>query len=304
MTIDVRTFRPQDAAAVAEVRRQVLPCMVGRPESVRWEVERAPAALRATVLVAEVDGRIVGATEAGLAHASADPGACTAVPLVLPGHRRRGVGAALLAAAERHLRAAGGRTLYVWASDGGDAPGFAERRGFRRGRSSHFLRRDLGVPLPAPPRLPPGTRLCTAEDLAADRRGLYEADTECALDEPGDVPGSALGFEEWCAAYWDRPEFEPALSGVVLVGGEVAAYSIAHTDGRDRFWSGMTGTRRAHRGQGLARAAKHEALRLAAVAGYRSAFTGNDAGNAPMLAVNRWFGYTRAATEWRYVREL
>lgn len=34
------------------------------------------------------------------------------------------------------------------------------------------------------------------------------------------------------------------------------------------------------------------------------AFTANDAGNEPMLAVNKWFGYEICATEVQHVREL
>jgi hypothetical protein len=34
------------------------------------------------------------------------------------------------------------------------------------------------------------------------------------------------------------------------------------------------------------------------------AFTSNDAGNGPMLAVNKWFGYEICASEVRHVRTL
>ncbi|WP_218105345.1 GNAT family N-acetyltransferase [Micromonospora rhizosphaerae] len=77
------------------------------------------------------------------------------------------------------------------------------------------------------------------------------------------------------------------------------AFSLALTDGRDRYQSGMTGTRRAHRGAGLARLVKVAALRRAREAGYRQAFTTNDAGNEAMLAVNRGLGYRVVAGEWR-----
>ncbi|MFE7120597.1 GNAT family N-acetyltransferase, partial [Streptomyces sp. NPDC057654] len=80
--------------------------------------------------------------------------------------------------------------------------------------------------------------------------------------------------------------------------------TIAHTDGRTRYVSGGTGTRRAFRGRGLAKLVKARSLRLARAAGCTEAFTGNDDENAPMLAINKWFGYEPAAAEWRYVREL
>jgi GNAT superfamily N-acetyltransferase len=155
-----------------------------------------------------------------------------------------------------------------------------------------------------PGTLPDGLALCTAADLGADLRPLYEADMECAADEPGDVSTGTVPYEEWLRLNWQRPDWDPELSCVVMAGGEVAAYSVAQTDGIDRYWSGMTGTRRAYRGRGLARLAKVAALRRARDAGYAHAFTGNDATNAPMLAVNRHLGYTEAGAEWRYIREL
>ena len=66
----------------------------------------------------------------------------------------------------------------------------------------------------------------------------------------------------------------------------------------------MTGTARAHRGRGLAKLAKNDSLHRARAAGYTEAFTGNDAGNEPMIAINKWFGYELCGTEVRYVRAL
>jgi hypothetical protein len=66
----------------------------------------------------------------------------------------------------------------------------------------------------------------------------------------------------------------------------------------------MTGTARAHRGRGLAKLAKNDSLHRARAAGYTEAFTGNDTGNGPMLAINKWFGYEICATEVHHVREL
>jgi hypothetical protein len=66
----------------------------------------------------------------------------------------------------------------------------------------------------------------------------------------------------------------------------------------------MTGTGRAFRGRGLAKLAKNHSLHRARAAGFTEAFTGNDADNGPMLAINTWFGYQVCATEVRYVRDL
>jgi len=88
------------------------------------------------------------------------------------------------------------------------------------------------------------------------------------------------------------------------VDGRPAAFSAAHTDGTGRYATAMTGTARAFRGRGLAKLAKNDSLHRARAAGCTEALTGNDAGNEPMLAINKWFGYEISATEVRHVREL
>jgi hypothetical protein len=66
----------------------------------------------------------------------------------------------------------------------------------------------------------------------------------------------------------------------------------------------MTGTAREFRGRGLAKLAKNDSLHRAREAGITEAFTGSDAQNGPMLAINKWFGYEICATEVRHVRTL
>ena len=122
-------------------------------------------------------------------------------------------------------------------------------------------------------------------------------------DEPGDVTCDAMAYDDWLLHTWEHPHIDLDLTSVVTVDGEIAAFALAATDGRARYSSAMTGTRRAFRGQGLARLAKTASLRRARDAGCTEAFTHNDADNVPMLAVNHAFGYRPFAGAWRYVRE-
>lgn len=88
-----------------------------------------------------------------------------------------------------------------------------------------------------------------------------------------------------------------------MADGRPVAFSVAHThDGL--YTTGMTGTARDHRGRGLAKLVKNDSLHRARAVGYPEAYTGNDADNGPMLAINKWFGYEICATEVRHVREL
>lgn len=195
---------------------------------------------------------------------------------------------------------------YAWVLDEPAHRAFAERRGYRRGRSAHFLRLDLAAATlpPLPQTLPAGVELRPASAFAADPRPLFEADAETTSDEPGDVGTELDDYEDWLAQTWNSPSLDKELTAVVLVDGEVAAFSAAQTDGATRYGSAMTGTRRAFRGRGLAKLAKTASLHRARACGYTEAFTGNDAENGPMLAINTWFGYEICATETRYTKGL
>ncbi|WP_181766765.1 GNAT family N-acetyltransferase [Streptomyces albidus (ex Kaewkla and Franco 2022)] len=306
-TVTVEEFRAEDAEPVARVRRAAVPYLVCTGEVVAWTAASAPAHQRTKWLVArEPDGRITGCADAGLLIESTEAGQGFLHTAVHPDALGRGTGHALAVAGERYLSTLNARRVHTWVPDDGRSPGFAERRGYERGRRACFLGLDLaraGLPsLPDP--LPAGVELRTAEHFAGDQRPLYEADLECIADEPGDVQAGFVPYEDWLRLNWERPDIDHRLTSVVMLDGEVAAYSVAQTDGRDRYWSGMTGTRRAFRGRGLAKLAKLDSLLRSRSAGVAWAFTGNDAANAPMLAVNKRLGYTQAATEWRYAKAL
>lgn len=303
MTATVRPGGPSDAEPVAGLLRATLP-YIATPELVRWQLTGAPAAERFGLLVAEVDGELVGVARTGLLHESGEPGWGFVNLTVHPGRRGRGVGSALLAAAEARLVGLGVRRAYARVADEAAAVSFADRRGYRPGRRSVLLGLDLAAAaLPESPPVAVPVRLAAAADLD-DPRPLYEADLDAARDEPGDVGMAEVSYADWRAAYWERPDLDRALTTVAVLDGVVVAFSVALTDGRDRYQSGMTGTRRDWRGRGLARAVKDASLRAARAAGYREAVTVNDAGNEAMLALNRRHGYRPIAAEYRYLRDL
>lgn len=306
MTITVRPFHRSDARDVSEVRRRVLPYGISTPQSVAWEVAEAPAARRLKVLVAEADGRVVGVVKASVRHDSSTAGQGVVAPLVDPGYRGLGAGRALLDAAEDHLAGLGATHLHAYPQDDPRSLAFAERRGYRRLRVARYLRLDLAhAALPSlPASLPPGTELRTAADFGADPRPLFAADAEVTADEPDDLTVDAMTYEDWIVHTWEHPDTDLDLTTVVTVDGEIAAFSLAVTDGQGRYGSEMTGTRRAYRARGLAGLAKTDSLRRARDACCTEAFTSNDAENAPMLAINAALGYRPFAAEWHCVRAL
>ncbi|MFJ9623391.1 GNAT family N-acetyltransferase [Streptomyces sp. NPDC101181] len=305
MTVIVRDFQPSDAEAWTRVRRTSVPWMVATPEQILHDRAHAHPAQHYRLLVAEEDGAIIGTAQAGIAHESPEPGQGFVTPHTLPGRTGRGAGALLLRTAEEHLCRAGATVVYAWALDTPESLGFARARGYLPRRSAHFQRLDLARgPLPLRQDVPAGVELRPGSDFASDPRPLFEADAEVTADEPGDITTALDDYEHWLANTWRHPAFDQRLTSVAVVDGEVAAFSAASTDGERTYLSAMTGTRRAFQGRGLAKLTKNDSLHRARAAGYTDAYTSNDAGNGPMLAINEWFGYTICATEVRHVRTL
>ena len=308
MTVIARDLNPDvraDLDGFVQVRRLALPYMLFTPESVAFDIAHAHPEARLRRLVAEEDGEIIGTAQVGIAYESPEPGQGFVNVYVHPGRTRRGAGALLVRAAEEHLAAEGAVRLYAWVLDAPDNRAFAERFGYTASRSAHFLRLDLAHgTLPPLQDLPTGVEIRPGSDFADDPRPLFELDAEATLDEPSDIDTEFTDYEAWLDETWRNPLFSPELTSVALVDGRPAAFSAARTDGGTRYGTVMTGTARAHRGRGLAKLAKNDSLHRARAAGFTEAFTGNDAGNGPMLAINKWFGYETCATEVRYVREL
>ncbi|MCX4991979.1 MULTISPECIES: GNAT family N-acetyltransferase [unclassified Streptomyces] len=308
MTVIVRELRrgdPVDAAGFARIRHQALPFMLFTPESIAYDLEQAHPDSHYQPLLAEEDGELIGTAQVGLVHDSPEPGQGYVNVYVHPERTGRGAGSLLARSAEDRLAALDATRLHAWVLDAPAYRAFAEKRGYRAARSAHFLRLDLTngslPPLRTPP---PGVELRTAADFADDPRPLFTLDAETLLDEPSDVDREFTDYEAWLTETWHHPLLSHELTTVALVDGRPAAFSAARTDGGTRYGTVMTGTGRAFRGRGLAKLAKNDSLHRARAAGFTDAFTGNDTGNGPMLAINKWFGYEICATEVKYVRDL
>jgi GNAT superfamily N-acetyltransferase len=307
MTVIVRALRPDapaDIEGFIRVRHLALPYVFFSPASVLHGLALSPPDAHARKLVAVEDGEVIGTAQVGLAHESPEPGQGSLNVYVDPACTGRGAGALLVRTAEEHLSAHGATKLFSWVLDEPGNRAFAERRGYRASRSSHFLRLDLAhATLPPLRKPPPGVELRTAADFADDPRPLFALDADTASDEPSDIDTEFTDYEAWVDECWKHPHLNLDLTSVAVADGRPVAFSVAHTEG-DRYSTGMTGTARTHRGRGLAKLVKNDSLHRARAAGCRKACTGNDADNGPMLAINKWFGYEICATEVRYVREL
>ncbi|MET9379052.1 GNAT family N-acetyltransferase [Streptomyces sp. NPDC002992] len=305
MTVIVRDALPEDAAEYARVRRAALPFMLASAAQATFDWAHSHPDAHARPMVAEIDGEIVGTSQLRIAHDAPEPGVGSVNVYVHPEKRGLGAGTLLVRASEEHLARCGATTLYSWVLDEPEFRAFAERHGYTARRSAHFLRLDLAsAGLPPLQEPPAGVELRTAAEFAADPRPLFVLDALTTADEPGDVGTELTDYEHWLETTWNHPLFDRELTAVAVVDGRPVAFSAAQTDGRGRYSTGMTGTDPAFRGRGLAKLAKNHSLHRARAAGCTEAFTGNDAGNEPMLAINKWFGYEICATEVRHVRTL
>ncbi len=308
MTVIVDDLRPDDrrrTEGFARVRDRALPYMLYTADSLAYDVSHAHPEAHYRPLVAELDGEVVGTAQVGIAYDSPEPGQGYLNVYVDPDRTRRGAGSLLVRAAERHLAALGATRLFTWVLDEPGNRAFAERHGYRAGRSAHFLRLDLaGAALPPRQDPPPGVELRTASDFADDPRPLFALDAETSADEPGDIPHEFTDYQAWLRETWHHPPVQRGTDhgrarrrppGGLQRGPHGRRNPLRHRDDGHR--------RRLPRSR--SRQARQERLPAPRPRSRcTEAFTGNDSGNGPMIAINKWFGYEICGTEVRHVREL
>lgn len=297
----IRAASSADADAVAALRLVVTPYQVFTAEALRHSWKAAPDAAHQIVRVAEADGEIVGFARALLDTQTSQTGPANAYVMVHPAYRGRGIADRLYAEAEEHLRDAGASSVH--SRGDASATAFAERWGFVRTHELRHSSLDLTAPLPPTPAMADGVTVASFREAGPET--VFAVLVATVVDEPGDVRADALDYAEWLQMSWKKPEYDHDAGVIVSVGGEPAAYTAVGVDRTSaRMWSDGTGTVPAFRGRGLAKLAKSVALRRAAASGIRTAYTGNDETNYPMLAINGWLGYRPCATQWSYAKAM
>ncbi|MER6913576.1 GNAT family N-acetyltransferase [Streptomyces sp. NPDC000594] len=323
MTVIVRTFRPEDAALVSEIRRAAVPSELATPDSVLHTLRTADPAERHLRLVAEEDGAVVGVADAFLLPDAHEPGEAALSVRVDPARRGQGVGGGLLRAAEEHLRAVGAREISGWAQDEPRARAFARRHGYASRETAHFQRLALADgPPPEPSVPPPGVTVRTVAQYTTNQdttnqdatargttdpravRAVHRADVEATTIDPADIEAGYAEYEEWLEHTWNDPLFDRELSTLVFRDGRIVALAFVESDRAGRGMSAVTATVPEHRGHGHATTAKKAALLLARERGVREMFTAVETGNAAMLTINERLGYAICGSEVRQHRVL
>ena len=266
-----------DFEAWARVKRAVLPNeRAWTPQEFR---ERArPERL---VLVAELDGEVVGA---GLADLSDVAGRAAVTPRVAPHARRRGIGTALLRELVSHGSGLDVELLSARVEDEGSRA-FAERFGFSETDRQVEQVKVLGDE-PEPPPLPEGVETVTIAERPELLREAHPLGVEGFADMALD--GSAtISLEDWLSDEATHPEG----SFVALAGGEIVGYSGLCKLSEGVAEDGLTVVRRDWRRRGLATALKRRELTWAAANGIREIVTWTQTGNDGMRRANELLGF-------------
>jgi L-amino acid N-acyltransferase YncA len=278
--IELRTATDDELATYVAIWNAITP---EEPADVVQQRERRDRHPERLYLLARLDGQDVGA---GFGGPSDSPGRGFVSPRVLPGARRRGVGAKLLRALADHLAAQDYETCsaHVDGNDEGSLA-FAERFGFEE--VDRQVEQVLAVAAAEPVEPPAGIRFVTIEQQHELLEAAYDLATEgyadLAVSTPVEVP-----LEDWL-----RDEATlPGGSVVALAGDEIVGYSgLVRTHEEDVAEDGLAVVRRAWRRRGLATALKREKIAWAAANGIRELVTWTQRGNEGMRAVNEALGY-------------
>jgi mycothiol synthase len=267
-----------DLVAWIEVRRRVLP---NEPPGSVAQLRALASPVR-LLLLAEAGGTLAGS---GLADRS-DTGNGFVAPRVLPEHRRRGVGTALLGRLLEHVRARGFERARSLVDDEGSLA-FAVRHGFEEVDRQVEQVRAVGDEREPEPF--EGVEFVTVEERPELLRLAYPLAAQGYADL-----ALATGTVTVTEEAWLRDEATlPAGSFVALAGGRIVGYAglLAWDDDPMRSEHGLTVVDRAWRGRGLAPALKRRQLAWAAGAGIRELVTWTQRDNEAMQRVNERLGY-------------
>jgi GNAT superfamily N-acetyltransferase len=299
--MQIRELEPKrDAAAVTELVREVNPTATINVAASLHRMESAPPRSRGRAWVAEVDGRVVGRSEAFL-HPFNEGSARGYVLVAVTGaHRLQGIGAALYDVAFAHAVEIGTVIVQTDFYENPEGVRFAEERGFRFARAEQALvldPRDVHEPPPADVDLRPVR--------AIDPHDLHLVDETATRDMPQLEVIESIPYDEWEQHVLEHPLFTLDGSFVAYVDDEPAACSMILVDLESgRASNMMTGVVPWRRGRGLGLACKLASIRWAAENGITLMATSNDEANAPMLAINERLGYEPAGRRVEFERAV
>ncbi len=304
-----REFRDADRERMIEIRNaDVHPAQRGSAESWRQWERLMPEPDLFRLVVEAPDGDVAGSANVstGGPFRSPDGSARGGVQVAAP-HRGKGIGTGMLALVEEEARRRAAPRLFSGVSaEHPFALDWATKRGYVEVGRRIQAYVDLTTFDPAAwreraarPR-ETGIRFASMEQHVAGKdadareaalRELYDVETETWADVPIATPMRHWSYEEFRRVALESPQSAPGLSSLALDGDRIVGMSTSYRDDAEKGGTAFTGTRRAHRGRGIAFAMKIEILSLAKGAGIRWMLTTNDEPNKAMRGINYALGY-------------
>ena len=297
------TIRPleldRDADDLVRLVRDSVPTATVNRAAVVHRIKSLPKRASLSIWVAEAGGEVVGRADAFMNFFSKGSRSCFVGVTVRSDYRRRGIGSRLYEPAAGHAAELGAERLMTNFYENPAGVAFAVANGWREVRAETESVLDPRTVTEEPP---------ADVDLRAvsevDPRLVWEVDVETTLDVPQTETVDHIPYDEWEDHVLGNPLFEPEGSFVAMDGRIAAAVSLLVADRESGRATNMyTGTRREHRGRGLALAVKLATTHWAAANGITMITTTNDETNAPMLAVNRRLGYQPGGRRVEYLRD-
>lgn len=315
--LTIRPSTSDDDARLLAIHNRIRSHMppVGVEEYRRWYAHGAPEA-RLVRLVAELDGEVVAGADLRENIHFVQPGSFEGYLQVDDRFRRRGIGSRLYETVMAGGSQIGAGRVYVEVqAQDSDALAFAERRGFRRtGHVQRASRLDVhaadltGFEGVEERLRREGIRIASLDELNVEdeafMRDVMHVEHESALDIPNTEEQAAPELEVWVdeqlhgsgkSAHW----FWVALDGKRPVG-----VGRLRLRGEHSATNGYTGVDRGYRGRGIARALKLRTIQWAREHDIDFLYTGNEAANNAILAINYSLGYQPLPEEIEFVKEL
>jgi GNAT superfamily N-acetyltransferase len=227
--------------------------------------------------VAERDGVVVGT---GFASRTSTPGRAAAVVAVIPAHRRRGIGSALLDGSLEHARSLGASSVSGSLTEA-ELP-WAERRGFEAfDYEVEFVLELTGV----------AERPVVPEDIEIGQLQEHELEDAHRLYAEGveDIPSPEpleSSFEKWRTKAQAAP-----LVLVAREAGRIVGYAELGRRSDDALDHELTAVARTHRRRGIGRALKQTQIAWATEHRYRRLTTETHWANEATRRLNESLGY-------------
>ncbi|SDN12146.1 GNAT family N-acetyltransferase [Streptomyces wuyuanensis] len=239
--------RPATAADAFVVHRLVAACERERLGRIRTGLDAVAADLRRPGLNPAMDTLLVHAPSGAVAGRAWVHGGRRCRIDVHPGHRGRGLGAALLVWAEARARQVGGRRLAQTVCDGDRAAVVLLRS---RGYSPFVTQWLLEITLLTEPAVPEPPEGVTVRPFrSGDERAAHQL-TEDAFAE---WQKRRKPYEEWARLTVERDTFAPEVSSVAFAGGHMVGAVLAlDVPGADEGYIDRVAVRADHRNRGLA----------------------------------------------------